>query len=175
MMRPVFAPEHYTNIDQAKMIAKQYGGELCYHPSTGFMHYNGLVWASDDLKTRSLVQHFASEQVREANELAANAIIAGGRQDNDYRKFALHMCNTQQIDNTLKELQPMLSIDINQLDRDPNLLCTPAGTLDLRAGLSSMRPNASSDHITKRTACSPSEQGMELWQQALNTIFVGDE
>lgn len=59
-------------------------------------------------------------------------------------------------------------------DKDPWLLGTPGGTVDLRTG--EMRPARREDMITKLTAVSPdSRQRPELWLRTLDQIFGGDK
>ena len=67
----------------------------------------------------------------------------------------------------LRAAKPMLEIKIEDLDANPYLLNTEAGTLDLRDGVSSLRPHDPMDYITKITKCSPSEEGMDLWKEQL--------
>ena len=57
-------------------------------------------------------------------------------------------------------------------DRDPWLLCTPAGTVDLRTG--SMRENRREDLITKVTTVGPCGE-CPLWGRFLGQIFDGDQ
>lgn len=69
----------------------------------------------------------------------------------------------------------MLEIEPGLLDKDWFLLCTPKHTYDLRKGLAGIRDHNPNDFITKMTAYSPSDKGMDIWLDALNTFFCGDK
>lgn len=68
----------------------------------------------------------------------------------------------------------MLEIDQRQLDSDEFLLNTPTSTYDLRLGLVSAREHTATDFITKQTTVDPADEGMDIWQDALETLFCGD-
>ncbi len=92
-----------------------------------------------------------------------------------YRSFALQRRESKYITATLREARPVLEIDPALLDKDWNLLCTPAATYDLRRGLAGAQAHSPEDFITHVTAASPSEKGKALWLDALNTFFSHDE
>ena len=73
-----------------------------------------------------------------------------------------------QLQNAAK---PMLAIDVSELDYDPELLNTPAGTYDLSKGLDGVHPHDPDDLITKITACGPGDQGKKLWEDSLQLFF----
>lgn len=45
----------------------------------------------------------------------------------------------------------------------------------MEKGLSGSREHRAEDFITKITACSPSEAGKKIWEEALDTFFLGDK
>lgn len=92
-----------------------------------------------------------------------------------YRMFALKRRESKNVTATLKEARPVLEIAPGVLDKDWYLLCTPDATFDLRKGLNGARAHSPDDFITKMTMFSPSDKGTEIWQDALNTFFCGDE
>ena len=69
----------------------------------------------------------------------------------------------------------MLEITPSMLDKDAFLLCTPEATYDLHKGIAGARPHDPNDFITKMTSYSPSDKGTQIWQDALNTFFCGDQ
>ena len=77
--------------------------------------------------------------------------------------------DNRHINGVLSQAKGLLDIDVNELDADPYLLNTPAGTVDLRTG--KMNPHRSEDMITKMTSVSPSMDGKELWEDSLNKTF----
>ena len=62
---------------------------------------------------------------------------------------------------------------VDQWDRDPWLLNTPGGVLDLRTG--QIRPSQPDDYLTKVTAVAPSEDGCPLWGEFLDKITRGSK
>ena len=92
-----------------------------------------------------------------------------------YYAFVMKRRDMKYVISSLQAAKPTLQIDIGDLDANPFLVNTPAGTYDLRKGLSSCKKHDPLDRITKITAFSPSEKGKELWLSALDTFFCGDE
>lgn len=59
-------PEDFTDLGQAKVIAKAYGNIIRYSPATGFLCYNGAFWTESNIKGQELVQIFTDRQLKEA-------------------------------------------------------------------------------------------------------------
>lgn len=91
-----------------------------------------------------------------------------------YRNYAIKRRDSKYITAALKEAHPMVEIDQRQLDADEFLLNTPSATYDLRIGLPSAHEHTPADFITKQTTVAPSDEGMDIWQDALETFFCGD-
>lgn len=91
-----------------------------------------------------------------------------------YRNYAIKRRDSKYITAALKEAHPMVEIDQRQLDADEFLLNTPSATYDLRIGLPSAHEHTPADFITKQTTVDPSDDGMDIWQDALETFFCGD-
>lgn len=92
-----------------------------------------------------------------------------------YRNFAIKRRDSKYISAAMKEVHPMVEIDQKALDADEYLLNTPSATYDLRIGLSSAQDHNAADLITKQTTVDPSDEGMEIWEEALCTFFCGDK
>ena len=92
-----------------------------------------------------------------------------------YRAYALKRRESKNITAALKEAQPVLEIEPGVLDRDWYLLCTPDATYDLRKGLGGAQEHRAEDFITRMTACAPGDRGEDIWRDALNTFFCGDQ
>ena len=92
-----------------------------------------------------------------------------------YRAYALKRRESKNITAALKEAQPVLEIEPGVLDREWYLLCTPDATYDLRKGLDGAREHRAEDFITRMTACAPGDRGEDIWRDALNTFFCGDQ
>ncbi len=71
--------------------------------------------------------------------------------------------------------KPMIAISVSDLDKNENLINTPYATYDLRKGLAGELPHNPEDLITKITACSPGEEGKQIWLDALNLFFCKDQ
>ena len=83
--------------------------------------------------------------------------------------------NYKNIVNTQSAAKPMVAADINMFDAQENFLNTPSATFDLEKGLAGERPHRSSDLLTKITNCAPGDEGKQLWEDALNLFFCGDQ
>ena len=92
-----------------------------------------------------------------------------------YKAFVFKRRGTWAINAVLKEAEPHLAIDVSTLDSETYLLNTPAGTYDLCEGADVVCPHKAEDYITKVTAVSPSNKGMELWEAMLDVVFCGDQ
>ena len=90
----------------------------------------------------------------------------------DYKKFVVKHRDSKYISATMKEASPMLGVDIEKFDSDAFLLNMPSGTYNLKTG--ELQKHNSNDYITKQTAVDISDEGADIWQNALQTIFQGD-
>ena len=91
-----------------------------------------------------------------------------------YLAFSMKRRDYKYITATLNVAKSMLGIKVSDLDKNPNLLNTPGGTYDLEKGMAGEQPHDSADLITKITECSPGDEGMDIWLEALDTFFCGD-
>ncbi len=92
-----------------------------------------------------------------------------------YLAFVMKHRDYKYITSALNAAKPMLSADVNDLDKNENLLNTPQATYDLRKGLSGVAEHDSQNLITKITECSPGEEGKQIWLDALQLFFCGDQ
>ncbi|QOQ39381.1 phage/plasmid primase, P4 family [Trueperella pecoris] len=92
-----------------------------------------------------------------------------------YATYALKRRESRGITNCLREARPMLLTTPEQLDADPYLLNTPSGSYDLRIGPASKRDHDPADLVTKQTSLDPDTTGAEVWQEALEVFFQGDQ
>lgn len=91
-----------------------------------------------------------------------------------YLAFAMKRRDYKYISSALNVAKSMLSIKVSELDKNPNLLNTPDATYDLKKGMAGEQPHDPFDLITKITECSPGDEGMDTWLEALDTFFCGD-
>lgn len=92
-----------------------------------------------------------------------------------YYAFVMKYRNYKNIVNTQNAAKPMVAADISMFDAQENYLNTPDAAYDLEKGVAGVMPHRSSDLMTKITNASPGEKGKEIWEDALNTFFCGDQ
>ena len=68
---------------------------------------------------------------------------------------------------------PSVAVTIDYWDKDPWLLGTPTGTVDLQTGV--LRAADPNDGITKSTAVSPADTGCPLWLKFLTETTGGNQ
>lgn len=184
-------PYDFTDVGQARVFVGQYGDRLLYSTATKWLVFDGRKWEENELKAQGLVQELTDRQLKEAREQVKKAQAeeeaAAESGDDDriaeaqkaetyakqYRAHALAYRKTTRIAATLTESRPAVLVDVTELDKDPFLLNTPAGTVDLRTG--TMKPHDPNDLITKITAVSPSMEGMNEWLSFLDRLTCGDK
>jgi putative DNA primase/helicase len=133
--------------------------------ATDEMMKNGAWELLTSMGPKKAAMAFSSEQARSFQKYE-NATT--------YRNYAIKRRDSKYITAALKEAHPMVEIDQRQLDADEFLLNTPSATYDLRIGLPSAHEHTPADFITKQTTVDPSDDGMDIWQDALETFFCGD-
>ena len=133
--------------------------------ATDEMMKNGAWELLASMGPKKAAMAFSSEQARSFQKYE-NATT--------YRNYAIKRRDSKYITAALKEAHPMVEIDQRQLDADEFLLNTPSATYDLRIGLPSAHEHTPADFITKQTTVDPSDEGMDIWQDALETSFCGD-
>ncbi|MGQ4533399.1 phage/plasmid primase, P4 family [Dermabacteraceae bacterium P13138] len=94
--------------------------------------------------------------------------------DEAWVKFAHRARGDHGIQAAMRQARSLVLIEPEDLDKNPYLFNTPGGTYDLRIGLSSLRAHDPFDLLTKQTKVTPSDEGMDIWADCLNTIFQGD-
>ena len=92
-----------------------------------------------------------------------------------YYGFVMKYRNYKHIADTQNTAKPMVATDINLFDAQENYLNTPGGTYDLANGVNGMMPHKATDLLTKITNCAPGEDGKQLWEDALQLFFCGDQ
>lgn len=92
-----------------------------------------------------------------------------------YYGFVMKYRNYKHIADTQNTAKPMVATDINLFDAQENYLNTPGGTYDLAKGVNGMMPHKATDLLTKITNCAPGEEGKQLWEDALQLFFCGDQ
>lgn len=184
-------PSDFTDLGQAYVFYREYGDITAYSVATFYLYFDGKVWIESEPKVHGLVQELTDRQLDEAvselkkaqyyeNKAAVNH-DSGSKRDNEnrsavakkYRDYVLRYRDTRRISAVLREVQPMLDIDVALLDNNGFILNTPYGEIDLHTG--KMKAHNPKNYCTKITRVSPSEKGMELFETFLDQITCCDK
>lgn len=196
-------PQDFSDVGQAIVLSREYEDRLRYSPSTDYMVFNGSFWEESQPNAQGIAQELTARQMEEAeNEIehcmqemskngawamlaamgpkkAMAAFNEGQRRSFDkyeraetYRKYAIRRRDTKYISAALKEARPMIQIEQRVLDANEFLLNMPSGTCSLKTG--AMQEHNAQDYITKQTAVDPSDDGIDIWEDALHIFFQGD-
>ncbi len=194
-------PADYSDIGQAKVLAREYDAELCFTEATDYLRYDGEKWVESKQKAVGAMEEFLDEQLADAESQVAltlescikaglekAAVITGKglgelNQEQEiaygmytaatiYKKFVLKRRDMKYVTAALQAAKPMLQHSVSELDKDEFLLNTPGATIDLKTG--ERRLPEAADFITKQTNSKTGEDGKDIWQQALRTFFCND-
>ena len=198
-------PEDYSDLGEAKVLAREFGNELKYTSATDLLRYDGECWREDKQMALGASLDFMDLQLQDAKDAVEaaeeNLLSAGldeatvkGRGKNlekacaammglyyklmgadTYLKFVMKYRNYRNIINVQNTVKPMVALDVSMLDLDPDLLNTPYATYDLSQGITGEQPHDPADLITKITNVAPGDAGKDIWEDALNTFFCGDQ
>ena len=67
-------PEDYSDIGQAKVIAREYGNELRYTDNTDFIRYDGICWEESRQAAVGAAEEFLDLQLADANDQFEQAL-----------------------------------------------------------------------------------------------------
>ena len=184
-------PGDFSDVGQAAVFCREYGDRVRFSKATGYLVFDGQRWVESDLQARKLCQELTARQLEEARKRLSAArekldkcIESGDKAstaaakaelqaEERFRKFVLDRRQSRAISATLAEAAPALQIDVQALDKDPFLLNTPGGTVDLRSG--KLREHRSQDFCTKICKVSPSDANRDVWSGFIDQITVGDK
>lgn len=184
-------PNDFTDLGQTNVFVNVFKDVIRFSPATDYLYYNDRVWVESKTKVHLLVQFLTKYQLEEASSLLMDA----RKEENDaiindntsaqeaskgnikaaecYRSYIKKHRNTSRIKAVLNEAQPMVEIDIAELDKDGFLLNTPTGTIDLKTG--TQKPHNPLDYCTKITAVDSDSQNVQLFQDFLEIITCSDK
>jgi len=143
----------------AKIFAERHVDRLRYcHSAAAWFEFTGTHWRRDQTKRAfEFVRDLAREKSEGRKEHRTMRSVAFA---NGVERFA--------------QSDPLLAVTADQWDRDPYLLGTPGGTVDLRTG--KMGPAAPGDMITKITAVAPTEYlDFHVWPKFVSEAAGGDD
>lgn len=196
-------PEDYSDIGQAKILAREYSGELVYTDATDYMRYDGVRWAESKQLAVGACEDFLDRQLDEAKtalEKAQQALIklgidketvmTGGKaleksiDEKSEKVFAEYMMalvykSFVMKRRDMKYITSALQAAKPMLLRDIKDFDSQEFLLNTPAATYDLRTGTSSEHsaddlITKVTAVSPSNDNVDIWLDAVNSFFCGD-
>lgn len=94
---------------------------------------------------------------------------------NAFKAFVMKYRHIRSMTNALDAAKPLVLHSPEALDSNPMLLNTPGGTYYLPEGLEGWKPTDPADLLTKVTTVVPSDEGKDLWDDALQLFFCGDQ
>lgn len=74
-------PEDYSDIGQAKVLSREYGGELKYTKATDFLRHDGICWREEPQLALGAAEEFSDLQLQDAQDAVTNArdaLVAAG-------------------------------------------------------------------------------------------------
>lgn len=152
--------EAVTHDGLARVFANRFAGKLRYcHHAGGWYEWTGTHWKRDE---RERAFQFVRELGRELSEGEKATVVKEVRKV----QFA---AGTEK----LARGDQALAVTSDAWDRDPFLLGTPGGTVDLRTG--KLRPADPAEGITRVASIAPAEPAeCPLWLSFLSQTFGGD-
>jgi putative DNA primase/helicase len=148
-----------TEDSAAQQFIELHSDKLRYCHSHGkWFRWNGFYW---EINNTNLAFHHARELAR---QLAAD--------QSDSKRYKISATSFAGGVERFAKSDPSVARTMEHWDRDPWLLGTPGGSVDLRIGV--LRPASPDDGITKVTAVTPNADGCPLWLKFLNESTGND-
>lgn len=103
-------PDDYSDIGEARVLVREYAGELLYTDATEFLSYDGICWRENRQKAVGTVEEFLDMQLVDARtqySAAMQALIDGGIPEEVVRSGgkALEKLITPDLNDAYKEYQ----------------------------------------------------------------------
>ncbi|MBQ3455641.1 MAG: DNA primase [Synergistaceae bacterium] len=202
---PSLAPEDFSDIGQAKILAREYSDRIRYSEGTGFMCFNGTYWEESDSQAHGVAQELTDRQLDDAKtslEYATSAlkkckaldiVIQHGMQKaRNYLhspaqkaalveyKFAREYEKFVNERRKCSNIEAVLKCVKPYITIDPDKLDAEPFLLNTPKGTidlrtGTMRAHNPDDLITKITAVSPDFMNLHMWLDALNIFFCGNQ
>ena len=150
-----------TEDNAAQHFVRLYRDDLRFCHDTGaWLRWDETIWREDKTGiafhwARKLARHLSENEDDRIRYVTSRTSFAGG-----VERFARH--------------DPIFARTIEAWDRDPWLLGTPGGTVDLRTGL--LRPSRPEEGITRSTSVAPADDAASCprWLRFLVDATGGD-
>ena len=151
------------------------GSGVKYSPEAGFFLLRAGVWRQDRLdRTRAYVQEAADRTAQIARHLLEDALpgTAAEKHARRWMRAAHNFQSSNGISAALKELSalPDVAIDVNDLDKHPDLLAVANGVINLRTG--ELMPHNPALLLTRRLEISYDPDATAgRWEKFLAEVF----
>ena len=148
-----------TEDSAALRFVAQHGKDLRFcHAMGSWLRWNGFHWSVDQTGlafqwARELARQLSGDQDERKRYITNKTSFASG-----VERFAEH--------------DPQVAVTVEYWDRDPFLVGTPGGTVDLRTG--ELSDSSRQDGITKSTSVAPSKDGCPGWLRFLEETTGND-
>jgi putative DNA primase/helicase len=154
------APDLVTEDYAAREFARLYGGRLRFDQDAGkWREWNGSIWRESN---RGLAFHLARELARDLTT-----------REPEKARFVTSKTSFAAAIERFARADPIFETPNQFWDRDPMLLGTPSGVVDLRTGR--FRPGNPADGITRATSVAPADNAdCPLWLRFLEQTTGAD-
>lgn len=156
-------PQDFAEASVARRFAAAMAGELLYdHSDKSWSYWDGSVWRRDETgSAMEAIKHFVERE-------RAGALLPEDAKSLGKVRFVMAI-------ELLARSDPKLAVHGSVWNRDPWLLGTPGGVVNLRTGAT--RPGSPGDYISKMTSVVPAERGTPtpLWDKFLDDATRGQE
>ena len=187
-------PKDFSDAGNAEVFVREYGNDLIFTDSMGWLHWDGKRWERDEHKALELAEDFTDQMLAEAKRLNFDAVheLADQTAAKDagtpdtaaldkakkaaesaklYLNHALKTRQASRVRAILELARPYLVCPGSAFDAEPRALNTPTGIIDLVNG--ELRPNQREALCSKVTAAGRNTNGADIWRDFLATITCG--
>lgn len=196
-------PDDYSDIGQAKVLAREYTGKLVYTDSTDYMYYGGMNWVESKQLSVGACEDFLDLQLKEANavvEMTMKAlldtgvnkelIMAGGKKlekvidatsEKAFKDYVMAVAyrtfvmKRRDMKYVMSALQAAKPMFLKKItDFDIKEFLLNTPNGTYDLRTGEVKAHSAEDFLTKITTVSPSEENMDLWLDAVGNFFCGD-
>ena len=202
---PSLAPEDFTDIGQAKILAREYSDRLRYSDGTDFICFNGKHWEESNSKAHGFAQELTDRQLDEAKTVLENATSAlkkcnaldiviqhGIQKAHNYLHTPAQQAALEQYKYTRgyekfvegrrksSNINAVLECVKPYVSIAPDKLDADPFLLNTPGGTvdlrnGTIRAHNPDDLITKITAVSSDNANSQMWLDAVDTFFCSNE
>lgn len=196
-------PDNYSDIGQAKVLAREYEGELSFTDSTDYIRYDGTHWSESKQLAVGACEEFLDEQLKEATVAVEkakkslldagvdkDAVMVGGKalekaidenSEKAFKEFVMaskyyaFVMKRRDMKYVTSALQVAKPMLLKKItDFDNQEFLLNTPTATFDLQNGNSKEHSAEDLVTKITVVSPDDEGMDLWLSALDSFFCGD-